>query len=192
MYVLEEVIGDFEFRFVDLGKGEQRSDAFQKITPIGKAPVLDHDGETLFESGAIARYVANQSGSELYPEDSLKRARVDQWLDFFTCHLGHWLIKLFYEARIKPKFNLGDPDEEGIAEAIKFANRQLKIVNRHLDASDWLANDALSIADLCAFAYVEQYRDIDVSLDDYPHVEAWFDRIESMPSIARARARLPE
>ena len=53
MYVLEEVAPDFEFQFVNLAKGEQKSDAFAKMSPIGKVPVLEHDGEFLFESGAI-------------------------------------------------------------------------------------------------------------------------------------------
>ncbi len=40
LYVLEEVVGDFEFIFVDLGKGEQKTEAFSQMTPVGKVPVL--------------------------------------------------------------------------------------------------------------------------------------------------------
>lgn len=191
LYVLEELGVDFEFQFVNLGEGEQRSEAFANKTPVGKVPVLEHDGEFLFESGAICRYAANVSDSALYPADKMQRARVDQWMDFFSCHLGHWLTKLYFEAVIKPKFNMGDPDEAGIAEATKLANRQLRILDGLLASSDWLANDALSIADLFAFAYVEQHRAVDFSLDDFPNVKAWLERVESRDSIANARARLP-
>ena len=192
LYVLEEVVGDFEFQFVDLTKGEQRTEAFSKMTPIRKVPLLEHDGEYLFESGAICRYVANTSDSALYPSDSMPRAQVDQWMDFFSCHLGHWFNKIFYEAVIKPKFDLGSPDEKGVAEATKLVHSQLGMLNKHLQESEWLANDAFSIADLFAFAYVEQHRQVDVSLDDYANVKAWFERVESRPSIARARARLSQ
>jgi len=191
LYVLEEVVGDFEFQFVDLTKGEQKTEEFSKMTPVGKAPVLEHDGEYLFESGAICRYIANLNDSPLYPGDSLPRARVDQWMDFFSCHLGHQFNKLYFETVIKPNFGLGDPDEALIAEATKFAQSQLDIVNTHLEGSDWLANDAISIADLSAFAYIEQHRSVNVSIDEYANVKAWFDRIESRPSIAKAKARLP-
>jgi glutathione S-transferase len=190
--VLEEVVGDFEFQFIDLRKGEQKTDAFSKITPIGKVPVLEHDGEYLFESGAICRYIADVNDSPLYPSDSLSRARVDQWMDFFSCHLGRWFSQLYFEAVIKPNFGLGDPDEEGIAEASKFVHLQLGMLNTHLEDADWLANDAFSIADLFAFAYIEQHTSIDVSLDDQANVKAWFERIASRPSIAKARARLPQ
>jgi len=191
LYVLEELGGEFEFEFVDLSKGEQRSESFAKMTPVQKVPVLEHDGEYLFESGAICRYVANVLDSPLYPADKMQRARVDQWMDFFSCHLGHWFNQLYFEAKIKPQFNLGDPDEAGIAEATKFANKQLAMLDAHLDSSEWLANDAFSIADLFAFAYVEQHQPIDFSLDDYENVKAWLGRIGSRDSISKACARMP-
>ena len=192
LYVAEEVVGDFEFQFVNLAKGEQKAEAFSRMTPIGKVPVLEHDGECLFESGAICRYLANVTDSPLYPVDNLQRARVDQWMDFFSCHLGHWLNKLYFEAVIKPNFDLGGPDEAGIEEAIKFANLQLGMLDAHLEDSDWLANNAFSIADLFAFAYIEQHRAVELSLQEYTNVQAWFERIESRPAIAKARARLPK
>ena len=192
LYVLEELGDNYEFVFVNLGKGDQKAESFRKMTPVGKVPVLEHDGEYVFESGAICRYVANVTDSPLYPTNKMQRAKVDQWMDFFSCHLGRWLTTLYFEAVIKPKFGLGEPDVDGIEEARAYAQRQLSMLDTLLANSDWLANDALSIADLFAFAYVEQYRVIDLPLDDYPHVHAWFDRIESRESISKARARLPQ
>jgi glutathione S-transferase len=190
LYVFEELGVDFQFHFVDLGKGEQTSESFRNITPVGKVPVLVHDGASLFESGAICRYVANVEQSDLYPQDKLERARVDQWLDFFTCHPGRWLTTLFFEKIIKPMAGLGETDDAACEEATRFAHLQLRIVDDQLGQSEWLANDALSIADLFAFAYVEQYRAIEFPLDDYPQIKAWFDRIEARPAVSRARARV--
>lgn len=192
LYVLEEIVGDYEFQFIDLSKGEHKTEEFASMTPVGKVPVLEHDGEFLFESGAICRYIASVNNSPLYPDDYLQRAKVDQWMDFFSCHLGHWFNKLYFEAVIKPSFNIGGPDEAGIEEATKFANLQLKMIDDHLGGSDWLANDAFSIADLFAYAYVEQHRTVELSLVDYPNVQQWFERVESRPSIATARGRLPQ
>lgn len=191
LYVLEEVGADFEFHFINLGAGEQKSEEFASRTPMGKVPVLEHNGEHLFESGAICRYVANVTDSPLYPADKMQRARVDQWMDYFSCHLGHWFNKLYFELVIKPKFDLGKVDDKGVAEANTFAAQQLGTLDALLESSDWLANDALSIADLFAFAYIEQHRDVDLSIDDYAHVKAWVERIESLDSITNARSRLP-
>lgn len=191
LYVLCELGVDFEFEFVDLSTGVQRSEEFLAKSPVGKVPVLEHDGKFLFESGAICRYAANVTGSELYPNDPLQRAYVDQWLDFFVCHLGRWTTKLYFEIVIKPKFDLGPVDEDSLEEARKFAKEQFKLVNEVLEDSDWLANDALSIADLAAFAYVEQCADVDYDLGPYPNVIDWMNRIESRGSIAKARKIIP-
>jgi len=191
LYVLEAVGADYEYEFVNLAKREQRQEQFLQMNPVGKVPVLEHDGEYLFESGAICRYVANVMDSPLYPANKLQRARVDQWMDFFTCHLGRWFTILYYENVIKLKFKLGDADEDSVAEALKFANQQLAMLDKQLAATDWLANDAMSIADLFAYAYIEQYRAVDFSMDDYPHVLAWINTIDSLDSIKVARERLP-
>ena len=190
LYVLEELGVDYEYCFVDLVKGENRSDEFQKMTPAGKVPVLEHDGEFLFESGPICRYVASVEKSPLYPADKLQRARVDQWMTFFTCHPGRWLTKLYFEQVIKRAANLGEPDAAGCEEAIKFAHQQLSIVERWFEHTDWLANDAFSIAEPFALAYLEQVRAINFPLNDHPRVMAWFERLEARDSTARVRARV--
>jgi len=189
LYVLEETGADFEYHFVNLMKGEHMSEDFRNKTPVGKVPVLEHNGAFLFESGAICRYVANVEESPLYPQNKMQRAQVDQWMDFFSCHLGHWLSKLFFEQVIKEKAGMGAPDLAACEEARGYIAKQFAMIESVLGHADWLANDALSIADLFAFAYVEQVRAVDFSLDDYPGVKAWFDRLETRDSVTRARAR---
>jgi glutathione S-transferase len=160
------------------------------MTPVAKVPVLEHDGEFLFESGSICRYVAGVEHSSLYPADKLEKARVDQWMTFFTCHPGRWLTKIYFEKVIKSKANLGEPDEPGCEEAAKLAHQQLQAVDGWLADRNWLANDAFSIADPFALAYVEQAQAIDFPLDDHPRVKAWFERLEALESTSRARAKV--
>jgi glutathione S-transferase len=190
VYVLEELGVDFEYCFIDLMKGETRTDDFRRMTPAGKVPVLEHDGEFLFESGPICRYVASVEKSPLYPADKLQRARVDQWMTFFTCHPGRWLTKLYFEKIVKPVADLGETDLAGCEEAIRFAHQQLGIVEDWFENNQWLANDAFSIAEPFALAYVEQVRAIDFPLDDHPRVESWFEGLQAREGTARARARV--
>ena len=158
------------------------------MTPVGRVPVLEHDGQFLFESGPICRYVASVEHSPLYPADKLERARVDQWMTYFTCHPGRWLTKLFFEKIVKPVAGMGKPDAAGCEEAVKFARQQLQSVNDWLEHREWLANDAFSIADPFAFAYVEQSRAVNFSLGDFPRLQNWMDRLEARNSTIRARA----
>lgn len=188
LYVLEEVGAEYEFCFVDLGKGMNRTDEFRAMTPVGKVPVMEHDGETLFESGAICRYVASVEKSPLYPADKLERARVDQWMTFFTCHPGRWLTNLYWEKIMKPAAGLGETNQASCDESVRFATAQLKAVERHLEGRDWLANDVMSIAEPFALAYMEQAGAVGFDLDPFPRVKAWFERIDARDPAARVRA----
>ena len=190
LYVLEELGLDFEFEFVNLGKGDNRTDAFRRMNPIGKVPVLEHDGEFLFESGAICRYVASNEHSPLFPADKLERARVDQWMTFFTCHPGRWLTEIFFEKIIRPAAGMGETNEAQCEKAAGFASQQLKMVDQWLEGKNWIANDTFSIAEPFAFAYLEQADRIGFSLQEYPHLQAWFNRVGERDSVARARARV--
>jgi glutathione S-transferase len=190
LYVMEELGVDFEYCYVDLGKGEQRTEAFRRMNPVGRVPVLEHDGEFLFESGPICRYVASVEHSPLYPADKLQRARVDQWMTYFTCHPGRWLTKLFFEKVVKPIAGMGEPDAAGCEEAARFARDQLRTVDDWLEQHEWLANDAFSIAEPFALAYVEQARTVDFSLDEFARLRKWLAHLEERPSTARARDRV--
>ncbi|MCB0307818.1 MAG: glutathione S-transferase family protein [Bdellovibrionales bacterium] len=187
LYVLEELGVKYEFKMIDLMKGENKSPEFLKWTPVGKVPVLLHGDDSLFESGAICRYVANVENSPLYPENKLERAKVDQWMDFFSCHLGRWLSSLYYELVIKPKSGRGSTNQDNCTEARGFCQQQLAIVEKWLSSNSYLVGNSLTIADLFAFAYLEQHRSIDLSLKDYPHILNWYARIDQRESVKKAR-----
>jgi len=189
-YVLEELGVDFEFVYVDLMQRENRSEDFLQKTPIGKVPVLEHEGEFLFESGAICRYVASVEKSPLYPADKLQRARVDQWMTYFTCHPGRWLTEIYFQKIIKPAAGLGETDEASCEQAERFIVQQLRPLEQGFAESPWLANDMFSIADVFALAYMEQAKMVGFSLDDFPRVNSWLDRLEALDSTQRARARV--
>ena len=188
LYVLEEIGAEYEFCYVDLTRGANRSDDFRSMTPIGKVPVLEHDGDVLFESGAICRYAASVVKSPLFPADKLERARVDQWMTFFTCHPGRWLTNLYWEKVMKPAAGLGETNEASCEESLRFASAQLKAVERHLGGRDWLANDTMSIAEPFALAYLEQAAPVGFDLGAFPRVKQWFERLEARETTATVRA----
>lgn len=190
LYTLEELGVDYEFQFVDLFKGEHRKEAFAKLNPFTKFPVLQHDDRNLFESGAICRYLANIENSELYPKDKFQRALVDQWMDFFSCHLGRYLSGLFYETIIVAKTKSREPNENYIAEATGFIKKYFPVVNMHLNDNKYFVGDGLTIADLFAFAYIEQLKVLDIPLSDYPNIHRWLNEIESRDSIQKGQLRI--
>ncbi len=72
--VLEESGEKYEPKKVDLAGGEQRTDAYLKINPQGRVPVLRLDnGEPLAENTAILPYLGKRF--DLWPKDAVAEAK---------------------------------------------------------------------------------------------------------------------
>lgn len=73
------------YRRHDVGHQFGRNDAaeFLAMNPHGLVPVArDGDGEALWESGAILRYLAARYGlGAFWPEDATARAHADKWAE---------------------------------------------------------------------------------------------------------------
>jgi glutathione S-transferase len=180
---------DYEIKSMDLAKGEQKTPEFLKVNPIGKVPALQHGDFCLFESGAICRYVANVENSSLYPKEPFLRAQVDQWLDFFSAHVGRWLSALFYENVIKSRMGRGSADQTRCEEALGFLKQQLPPVETHLAKTGYFAGNQLSIADLAAFAYIDQAGALQYDLSPYPNLKAWHEKMAKLESVRKTKSR---
>jgi len=77
--VLRAKAVDFDVTYINL---REKPDWFLKISPHGKVPVLNVDGEPLYESNAISEYLDEVAEPRLHPADPIKRARNRAWTDF--------------------------------------------------------------------------------------------------------------
>jgi glutathione S-transferase len=88
--VLEESGEKYEAKRVDLAKGEQRTDAYLKIHPLGRVPALMLDnGDPLTENTAILPYLGKRFG--LWPKDGPTEARALSLIGYFasSVHPAH-------------------------------------------------------------------------------------------------------
>ena len=75
---------NYEDRYVDMLKGEHKSDECLKYNPDGTIPFLVVNGKCLKESASLLRFIANAYPglNYLYPEDFFVRHTIDAALDF--------------------------------------------------------------------------------------------------------------
>ena len=88
--VLEESGEKYEGKRVDLAKGEQRTEAYLKIHPLGRVPaLLLDDGEPLTENTAILPYLGKRFG--LWPKDPIAEAKALSLIGYFasSVHPAH-------------------------------------------------------------------------------------------------------
>ena len=181
---------DYQLITPDFAKQEHKTPQHLARHPLGKVPVIEHDGKTLFESNAISIYLADVSESELYPADPHHRGQVHQWIDLMSFHPGRWLAAHYFEYFIKPKFLGGSADPEALKEADAFLEQQLPVVENQLSTHPWIAGDQQTVADLVAFAFFHTHEFSEYSFSKYGAITTWYIRIRSSAAFVRTAQRL--
>jgi GST-like protein len=186
LLLLEELGVPYTPRWVNIMKGEQHAPEFLAINPNNKVPaIVDHDaGVTVFESGAIAVYLAEKTGRLLAPSGQ-DRYTALEWVCFNVGGTGPMVGQLGYFAHYAP---------EKVPHAIdryrKETERLLRVLDRRLGEAQFLAG-AFSIADLMNITWARAAGRFDVDLAAYPNVTRWLGEVEARPAVARALALKP-
>ncbi|GAB7529177.1 glutathione S-transferase [Pseudomonas sp. 3A(2025)] len=165
-----------ELVFVDLAKGEHKQPAFLAINAFGQVPVIDDNGLILSDSNAILVYLAKKYGDAQWQADEPEAAaRVQRWLSVAAGQTAYGPAA----ARLITVFGAALNAEDVIARS----HALLKVLDSELAASPFLAGDTVSIADVANYTYIAHAPEGNVSLQDYPNVRAWLQRIEALPGF---------
>lgn len=167
---------DYDYVVIDLLSGQGQTPEYRAIHPAGKVPAMDDDGFRLFESGAICRYLAEKTGSPLYPASLKERAVVDQWTEFSAQHVAKAMEKVFFN-RVFHRVIGVDSDERSLQEGLGFLDRFLPIVEGQLGKSRYLARDELSLADFALLAWLDPAELCELDLTGYPILVEWRGRL---------------
>ncbi len=173
---------DVQIITVDLLKGEQRNSAFLKKNIFGQVPVLEDGDVTIADSNAIMVYLASQYDQDhtWLPIEPKKAAEVQRFLSIASGPVASGpatarLINLFGAKLDHVK-------------AIETAHNILGKLDELLDERKWLAAEQPTIADLSNYAYIAHAPEGDVSLQHYPNVNAWLNRIEALTGFIPMQA----
>jgi glutathione S-transferase len=170
---------------IDIFAGDTLTDEYGRVNPVRETPVLElDDGERISQSNAILWYLAE--GTPFLPDTALERAQALQWLSFEQERImmgagGTRFRRLTGRARL-------DPD----ADARRFAagEESLRILDEHLSGRAFVVGDRPSIADISLFAYTAVAPEVGFELGE--HVQAWLERIRSLPGFMDDYETYPE
>ncbi|MFH7024018.1 MAG: glutathione S-transferase family protein [Heteroscytonema crispum UTEX LB 1556] len=166
---------EYEQILLDFATKEHKSPKYMTLNPFGQLPILV-DGEIVVrDSHAILIYLAQRYGNENWlPTDAESTSKVMQWL--FTAaneiRQGPEFARLYHLFQIPLDVQL----------ATQRAYAILKIIDEHLCERQWLELNRPTIADVACFPYIGLAPDGKISLDAYPNVVAWIERIKQLPS----------
>lgn len=186
---LTEKSVDFELIFVNLMKGEHKQPAFLALQPFGVIPVLQDEDLTLYESRAIARYVADKyqnQGASLYGSSSsiAARALIEQWLEVESQNYTPAAQPLFYQLVIHPMRGL-PTDDAAVEEALVKFEKVLDIYEQRLGKAPYLAGESFSLADVTHMPlthYLMNQPKAAGAFQSRKNVMAWWDRVSARPA----------
>lgn len=172
---------DYEFIRVDLMKGEHKEAPFLAINPFGQVPALVDGEETMLDAQGILVYLARQYGGETWlPSEAIALGRVVRWLSTTAGEVRQGVEN----ARL---YHLFGAKAINIERATEKSHLILQLLDNHLAEQDWLEFDHPTIADIAVFPYVALAPDGNISLDGYPNVVAWIERVQHLPNFIGMR-----
>jgi len=177
--MLEEVGYDYKVTSVKLDQGDQFKSDFKKISPFSKIPVIiDHkNNQTVFESGAILIYLAEQSG-KFY--DKKNRTEINQWLMAQMGYVGPMLgqhHQFHHYNSGKSQFG-----EERYFEISKKIYIQL---DGRLSKSKFLSGNDYTIADIATFPWIARHEWHDIGLKNFKNLTRWYLEISERDAVKK-------
>ena len=193
--MMEELGVPYELKAIDLGKDEQFSAEFLKVSPNNKIPaIVDHDATggplAVFESGAILVYLAERFGRFL-PASGPERYKALEWTFWQVGGLGPMLGQLgFFVMRSK------DKPPEAIERFTTEAARLFGVMEKRLGEAEYLGGADYSIADIACYAWTFAASTMlkqaaPGAWGDNPNIERWLKTVGERPAVQRGMA-LPD
>ena len=154
---------------------------FREVNPLGLVPTLRTDeGLVLTENAAILQYVADrfpQAGIATGP--GMDRSRLHQWLCFIGTELHKGLFLPLLDKKAPP---------EAKAYALEKYVSRLDYVEDHLKGRAYLL-DHFSVADAYLVTVINwTMATPPIELAKWPALKAYYERLRTRPSVAKAVA----
>ena len=169
----------------------ERRDEFLMLNPAGEVPVLVvEEGEPLSGATPIAEYLEETSPDvKLLPEEPLARAEVRRLVDWFDRKFAAEVSDGLIFEKVTRRFlsaadGGGAPDMIVVRAALHNLRYHLDYICYLMEERNWLAGEALTLADLTAAAHLSCLDYVgDVPWAQYQGAKDWYVRIKSRPSF---------
>ena len=177
--MLEEIDFEYNVTKVDIEKGDQFKQDYKKISPFSKIPVIiDHqNNRSIFESGAILIYLAEQSG-KFYNKKN--RTKINQWLMAQIGYIGPMLGQ-------HHQFHHYNPGKSKFGEEryFKISKRIYEELDQVLSKSKFLSGEDYTIADIGTFPWIARHEWHDIGLKNYKNLSRWYVEISKRKAVKK-------
>lgn len=169
----------FRWIEVDILKGESRTAGFLALNPNGRVPLLQlPDGRTLAESNAMLLHLGE--GSPWIPADGYLRAKMYEWLFFEQYSHEPYIATVRFWLKHAGK---AEEKKQEIVERTARGYAALGVMEKALATTPFFVGEQPTLADIALYAYTHVAPEGGFSLEDYPAVRRWLDRVPAVPGF---------
>lgn len=188
LWCADELRLDYERVDAGLQFGVVDEPFYGELNPNRLVPSIEDDGVVLWESNVIVRFLAaKHARGTLWPEDVAERAHAEQWMDWQQTTMHPQITPLFWQLVRTPA---EERDPEKIAALAVRLGELWKIVDAHLERSEYLNGATFTMADIPLGCAVWRYYNLDVERPKLSNVEAWHERLKQHAAF-QSRVMLP-
>ena len=156
---------------------------FLAMNPNGTVPVLkDGNGEALWETGAILRYLSNRYGdAPFWPQDLKARTQIDMWAEWSKVNVAlNFTTPIFWRV---VRTAAQDMNRAAIREAVGVLSKRLDIAEARLADGAFLCGDDFTLADIQFGHVLYRYFDIAIDRSEHPALRRYYDKLAARPAF---------
>ena len=180
IFMLEELRLPYERK--DYGKqfDNTTTPEYAALNPMKKVPTLVDGDTVVWQSNTILRYLANKTGSTLYPTDPAQHSMADRWMDWLLAELNPAYLAGFRDAK--------KSEADRAAETATNLGNELSMLEGQLAKCAWVAGTHFSLADIALGPIVKRCISFPLGLAPLPKTSAWVAALQERPAFQKATA----
>ena len=165
-YQREDIGGDF---------GGNQEPKYLAMNPNGLVPTMIDNGNVLWESNAIIRYLCEiHAPNLLLPTDPWQIALAQQWMDWQQTVLAPAIRPVFWGL-------VRTPEDERNVDEIAAGQAQtasaMTILDHHLSQNTFVAGSSLSFGDIPVGIMAYRWFQLDIERIELPHLARWYQSL---------------
>ena len=164
IFMLEELGLPYERK--DYGRQFENTNTpeYAALNPMKKVPTLVDGDTVVWQSNSILRYLANKTGSALYPADAAQRSQIDRWTDWTLAELNPAYMAGFRDSK--------KAEGERAPDTATNLGNELQLLEGQLAKGAWVAGAQFSLADVALGPIVKRSVGFPLGLPSMPKIAA--------------------
>jgi glutathione S-transferase len=180
LWTCEEIGLPYELEQYGSGFQPTGTAEFLRLNPNGMVPVIVDEGQALWESNTICRYLAGKHGrTDLLPVAPMARAQVEKWMDWQATGLNTaWRYAFMGLVRRSPAHT----DPAAIAASAAEWNRLMTLLDAQLAGTGaYVCGNEFTLADVVLGLSLNRWLSTPIERPALPALQAWSELLATRP-----------